>query len=332
MDTPSVWTPGTLLETSGYYWKTATLHAGVSLDVFSVIGDGELTAVEVADAIGAVADPTERLLNALAGMGLLVKSDGRYRNTEPSRAFLCRDADGYIGYMIRHHHHLAESWARLDESVRTGRPVRTRASFEDAERRESFLMGMFNLAMSLAPKVVAAVDLSDRTRLLDLGGGPGTYAIHFCRENPDLRATVFDLPTTRPFAERTIARFGLADRIDFAGGSYLDDPVPGGFDAAWLSHVLHGESPAGAEMIIRKAAGALVPGGVILVHDFILDDGGDRPPFPALFSLNMLLGTDGGRAYTDAEIRKMLEAAGAGEIRRLDFRGTNDTGIIAGRV
>jgi SAM-dependent methyltransferase len=332
MDTPSAWTPGTLLETSGYYWKTATLHAGVSLDVFSIIGDGELTAVEVAEAIGAVADPTERLLNGLAGMELLVKSDGRYRNTDASRAYLCRDAEGYIGYMIRHHHHLVESWARLDESVRTGRPVRPRASFEDEERRESFLMGMFNLAMSLAPKVVAAVDLSDRTRLLDLGGGPGTYSIHFCRENPDLRATVFDLPTTRPFAERTIARFGLSDRIDFVGGSYLEDPVPGGFDAAWLSHVLHGESPAGAEMIIRKAAEALMPGGVILVHDFILDDGGDRPAFPALFSLNMLLGTDGGRAYTDAEIRKMLEAAGAGEIHRLDFRGTNDSGIIAGRV
>ena len=49
--------------------------------------------------------------------------------------------------------------------------------------------------------------------MLDLGGGPGTHAIHFCLKHPDLRATVFDLPTTRPFAEETIRKAALADRI-----------------------------------------------------------------------------------------------------------------------
>ena len=59
---------------------------------------------------------------------------------------------------------------------------------------------MFNLAMNLAPVLVPKIDLSNRRHLLDLGGGPGTYAIHFCLNNPQLKATVYDLPTTRPFA------------------------------------------------------------------------------------------------------------------------------------
>ena len=81
-------------------------------------------------------------------------------------------------------------------------------------------MGMFNNAMLQAPKLVDTFDLSKCQNLLDMGGGPGTYAIHFCRHNPQLKATVFDLPTSRPFAEKTIERFDLSDRIDFQGGTW----------------------------------------------------------------------------------------------------------------
>ena len=88
-------------------------------------------------------------------------------------------------------------------------------------------MGMFNMAMNTAPRLVPLADLSGRRRLLDLGGGPGTYAIHFCRHNPDLQATVFDLPTTRPFALKTIERFGLGDRVGFCGRRLPDRQDPG---------------------------------------------------------------------------------------------------------
>jgi SAM-dependent methyltransferase len=189
-------------------------------------------------------------------------------------------------------------------------------------------MGMFNMAMNLAPMLVPEIDISARRHLLDLGGGPGTYAIHFCRHNPDLKATVFDLPTTRPFAEKTIKRFELSDRIDFQAGNYLKDEIKGRYDAAWLSHILHGEGPEGCRQIIQKAVAALKPGGIIIIHEFILNDTMDGPLFPALFSLNMLLGTDAGQAYSEQQLREMLAAAGAKEIRRAPVRTPNESGII----
>jgi len=140
---------------------------------------------------------------------------------------------------------------------------------------------------------------------------------------------VCDLPTTRAFAERTIAAHGLTDRITFAPADYDSDPLPGGFDAAWLSHVLHGESPTAAATLLRKAAAALKPGGLLLVQEFILDDSRDGPLFPALFSLNMLVGTPGGQAYSGAEIAGMLEAAGAVGARRLPLELPNGAGIMA---
>jgi len=326
------WTPGDLLELSGHFWKTCALHAGVKLGVFSKIGVGALGAEEVALGVNGSADGVARLLNALAAMGLLEKRNGRFACNPSVRALLSQDSQTYLGHIMMHHHHLMESWARLDRSVSSGRPLRERTSVGNEAWRESFLLGMYNLAMALVPRMVEAVDLSSRRRFLDLGGGPGTYAIHFCLKHPAMTATVFDLPTTRPFAEKTIDRFRLSDRIAFAAGDYHDDEIPGRFDVAWLSHILHAEGPDECLKIIRKAVAALQPGGMLIIHEFILDDALDGPEFPALFSLNMLLQTESGRAYSERELRDMLMTAGVQGIRRIPIKTPNDSGILAGTV
>jgi SAM-dependent methyltransferase len=324
--------PGMLLEMSGYYWKTCTLHAGVKLDVFTVIGEESMSGEAVARQLNGNADGVVRLLNALTALDLLNHSDGRYSNTVLGRTFLSKDSPRYVGFMIMHHHHLVESWSHLDQAVLSGKAVRSRISFSDPEVRESFLMGMFNLAMGIAPTLVPKIDLSGKRRLLDLGGGPGTYAIHFCKHNPDLAATVFDLPTTEPFARKTIGKFELSHRIDFIGGDYIEDDIPGAYDVVWLSHILHGEGPENCRKLMKKAASALNPGGLIIVHEFILNPAHDGPLFATLFSLNMLLGTENGRAYSEPEISAMLTEVGAGNIRRIPVETPNDSGIIMGEM
>jgi hypothetical protein len=86
------------------------------------------------------------------------------------------------------------------------------------------------------------------------------------------------------------------------------------------------------ENIVRKAVSALNPGGLIVIHEFILNDDKDGPLFPALFSLNMLLGTDGGRAYGESELKNMLAGAGVRNIRRIPVQTPNDSGIVSGTV
>ena len=326
------WNPGELLEISGFFWKTCVLHTAVKLDVFTVIGDRHLTAEEVSHLLEGAGRGVERLLNALVAIELLDKKDGKFVNTPSGRELLAKDSPKYLGHIIMHHHHLLESWSQLDQAVKSGKPQRSRSSYSKEEWRESFLMGMFNLAMGLAPVIVPAIDVSSRRHLLDLGGGPGTYAIHFCLHNERLKATVYDLPTTRPFAEKTIKQFKLADRINFIDGNYLKDPMEGRYDVAWLSHILHGEGPDDCRMIIQKAVDVLEPGGMIIIHDFILNNSMDGPLFPALFSLNMLLGTESGQAYSEEQIIDMLAAAGARDIQRISIQSPNDSGIIVGYV
>ncbi len=326
------WNPGKLLELSGYYWKTCTLHAGVKLDVFTTIAEGQVTAQAVAQKSGADERGMAMLLNALTAMEFLVKTGDNYAVVPSAEKLLSKTSPQYIGYMIMHHHHLVESWSQLDQAVMTGKAVRTRPSFDDETRRESFLMGMFNMAMGIAPGLTKQISLSGRRRLLDLGGGPGTYAIHFCLNNPDLKATVYDLPGTRPFAEKTVEKFAVKDRVVFADGNYLDDPIEGKYDAVWMSHILHGEGPGDCQKIIFKAVRAMEPGGMIMVHDFLLKDTLDGPLFPTIFSLNMLLGTPYGQAYSEKQVSDMLTEAGVKDIKRLDFKGPNDSGVIIGTV
>lgn len=329
--TETAWTPKSILELSGAYWRTCALHAAVKLGIFTELeGEGH-TAEQLAHRIGGTVRGVAPLLSALTAMGLLERYGDRYSDAPGVAPLLSKRSPAYIGYMVLHHRQLVPAWHRLDESVVSGAPVRESASHDEAAR-EAFLWGMFNNAMAAGPAVVAGVDLSGRARLLDFGGGPGTYALLFCQTYPELRAVVYDLPTSRPFAEAATARFGLADRVSFAPGDYHRDGVPGRFDAAWLSHVLHGEGPEACLAMLKKAAKALDPGGLLLVHEFILDDSGDGPLHPALFSLNMLVGTEAGRSYREADLVGMMEAAGAKAVRRLPVEGPSASGVLMGIV
>jgi len=331
MDTTN-WNPGSLLEMSGYYWKTCALHTGVKLEIFTVIGSGALSCDDINKELKVDVRGLSVLLNALAALELLVKKDEIFSNSPPALTFLSKNSPQYIGFMILHHHHLMASWHQMDQAIIDGKPVRDRSSFSDEEWRESFLMGMFNIGMATAPGLSKVLDLSNAKRLLDLGGGPGTFAIHFCLANPGLRASVYDLETTRPFAEKTIHQFQVSDRVDFIPGNYIKEKkIPSDlFDVAFLSHILHGEGPEDAKRIIGLAVAALKPGSKIFIHEFIMDNTMDGPLFPALFSINMYLGTPGGRSYSEIELSNMLRSHGVKDIKRLAFEGPTQSGIICG--
>lgn len=316
-----------LIALSGAYWACCTLQGAVALDIFTAIGPGK-TAEETAAAIGATNRGTMMLLNALVAMNLLTKEGATYHLTEISRNLLVRGAPDYMGHIIMHHHHLVPSWHRLAEAVRTGESQRVAVTARADAIYESFIMGMYNIARLHGPAVAGVVDLSGRRSLLDLGGGSGAYAVEFCKANPLLRAVVFDLPRTRPLAEKIFAAAAMTDRLRFMGGDYLRDDLGGPYDAAWLSQILHGEGLETCVALLKRTFSVLERGGVIAVHEFILNDTLDGPLQPALFSLNMLLGTAEGRSYAQGELMDMMEKAGFRDVRRLPYQSRNGAGIL----
>jgi cyclopropane fatty-acyl-phospholipid synthase-like methyltransferase len=192
-----------------------------------------------------------------------------------------------------------------------------------SEWLESFLGAMDVFAREAAPQVAAAVGLSGVRRMLDVGGGAASYAIAFAQAEPELTAVVFDLPNVVPIAQRHIRRAGLEARLTTQAGDYRTDTFGSGFDLALLSAIVHSNSFEENADLVRRCYDALVPGGRLVIRDFIMSPDRTQPAPGALFAINMLVSTEGGGTYTEAEMRAWLETAGFREIQRIDLPGMN---------
>ena len=328
------WTAREILRLSGAYWAACALQTAVKLDLFTALQEGPLPESVLCARLGCEQRAFGMLVTALTALGFTERAGELVSPPEGALHLLSRGSPEYLGFIVKHHSHIMPGWTRLEEAVRFGavQSASSVARSGDEAEREAFLMGMFNIAKLQAGRIAGALNLAGRRSLLDVGGGPGTYALFFCLANPGLTATIFDLPTTEPVARKTVNRYGLAGRVDFVGGDFTVDPLPGGRDVVWLSQVLHGESPEMAAALVRKAGAALNPGGLLCIQEFMLQDDKSGPEHAALFSLNMLVGTDGGQAYSLGELRAMMTDAGVSRIEPLPLDLPDSCRVLVGTM
>ncbi|MDR3154946.1 MAG: SAM-dependent methyltransferase [Deltaproteobacteria bacterium] len=333
------WSPQALMAMNYDAWKAWTVQAAVTLGVFTAVGRAEkkATAESLAEDLKADKRALDRLLTALAALGLVIREGDDVSLTAFSGEYLSEDSPGYFGSALSHMAQISPNWIQLARCVRQGTDAASLPPLSEEEekkleeaRHRHFILAMYNVAALQADSVAAALDLSRAERLLDLGGGPGTYAAYFCARNPRLRAVVFDRPVSEEIALDIIGKLGVRERVSFQGGDFLRSRLPGGFDVVWLSQVLHGESRDGAALLVKKAFDSARPGGRVVIQEFVLDNDRRGPLGPALFSLNMLVQTPGGAAYSYSEIEEMLNEAGIGKIEELKGEFPPGNRIIIG--
>ncbi len=100
-----------------------------------------------------------------------------------------------------------------------------------------------------------------------------------------------------------------------------------GHDLAFVSAIIHQNSPDQNVDLFRKVLAALDPGGCIVVRDYVLSSDRTSPKAGAIFAVNMLIGTSGGNSYTYEEIEDALEQAGFSRVR-LMHTGTRMDGLV----
>jgi hypothetical protein len=304
--------PDELLALARGFQESRVLLTGAELDLFTLLSREPLGVEALATRLGADRRALGTLLDALAAMELLEKRDGRYL-TARSATCLSADAPDSIHPMLLHAAALWARWTTLTRRV-GGTPLPERAPEESFR---AFIGAMHVVASPQADQIVAAAGVGGARRLLDVGGGPGTYTMAFLRADPALSATLFDLPPVVEIAREKLENTGLLARVTFVPGDFEKDELPSGHDLAWLSAVIHQNSSAQNEALFGRIFRALVPVGRLVLRDHVMEPNRTHPRAGALFAVNMLVGTSGGGTYTFDEIRAGLERAGFTRIRLL---------------
>jgi hypothetical protein len=304
--------PTAIKQLANAFCAAKLLLSATELGLFTTLDTTTLTTAEVADALGLHPRGVKDFLDALVGLGLLSRTDGRYANTPATSTYLVRGKDTYSGgFLERANRMLYPAWGKLTDALRTGRPqaaAYTAAVTTDPARLNQFLAMMDSVNGLLLPDILAAFDWTKVATVADVGGARGNLAGRLAQANPQLRGTVFDLPEITEAANAHLHNLGVSDRISFSGGDFFTDELPRA-DVIIYGHVLHNWSPAERAGLVKKAYEALPPGGALLIYDAMLDD--DRGDLSQLLvSLNMLLVTEGGSEYTVQECTGYLTDAG----------------------
>ncbi|MGO9640028.1 MAG: methyltransferase [Candidatus Acidiferrales bacterium] len=313
--------PDDLLQTIRGFQESRAILTGIELNIFAAIGDGA-TASQVAAKIGTDARATEMLLNALAAMGLLTKTDGFFHATPVTARYFGGRSPNDARAGMMHTVHLWHRWSTLTECVRAGTSVtRGEATERDDDWTESFIAAMHHNARARAPQVVEAVGIKGSLRMLDVGGGSGAYSIAFAQANEMLEVELLDLPDVLPIARRHIEEAGLGHRIKTRPGDLRTDQLGQGFDLIFISAICHMLGPDGNRDLLKRCHAALTPKGRIVISDFVLEADKTAPKQAALFALNMLVGTRDGSSYSENEYAAWLREAGFQDVSRVRLPG-----------
>jgi hypothetical protein len=296
------------------FWTSRVILTAAELDVFTHLDGTPETAEACAREIGSDIRATDRLLSALVTLGFLEKQGVIYTLSATGGLLSSKHPESMLP-LVLHYAGLWESWGQLTTVVKEGKPAQRTSGGMDEKYMRAFIGAMHAAGKRLAIQTADTIDLTGRTRLLDIGGASGTYIIAFLRKNPTMTAVLFDVPRVIPIAQERIEAEGLTDRVSLVPGDYNKDAMPTGCDVALLSAVIHSNSLTENLSLFTKIYGALQPGGTLLIRDFIMDPSRTVPQFGALFALNMLVNTTGGDTYTLDEINESLTQVGFVDVR-----------------
>jgi predicted O-methyltransferase YrrM len=314
-------------------WRAQVLYTGVKVGLFECLAKGTRTIEELSRELGCPVRSLERLVIAAHAMHLLEREGSSYSNSKAAARTLVPGQAGYVGNWIRLTSQWFKPWSNLEQAVRTGQHVEDPSLHLGAtpEYNRDFIRGMHDYANSRGRDLLRYLDLSGARRLLDVGGGPGTYSIIFARKHPELRCTVFDLPEVVKIAAEYVAAAGLQDRVTVQAGDYCVNEFGSDYDVAFLSDMLQQEDPDTALMVLEKAYRALRSGGRIVVQAMFLKDDNSGPEWPALHNLMLLLISRHGKALTMAETIRWIERAGFVDVQRVPMSFFNANSLIVAR-
>lgn len=310
------------------YWPSRCILTALELDLFTAVGVGG-TAGQIAKKINVSERGIAMLLNALVSLKLLVKRGEDYFNTtDAARYFTQGSKDNHRNGLL-HVANIWHTWSTLTEAVRRGTRVPLDRN-QYPEWTKNFIAAMNRNAKERAALLVKTLGTEGVRRVLDLGGGSGIYSITLAKASPEIHCDILDLPEVVSLTDEYVANAGAASQVKTVAGDMLTTELGKDYDLVMLNAICHAFSEKQNRELFKRIRRAMAPKGRFVVQDFILNSDKAGPQHAALFSLNMLVGTEAGASYSEPEYVAWMKEAGFMDVQRINLPGPSD--LIVGRV
>ena len=306
------------------FWPSKILLSAVELGLFTELAQQPGDAENLQSRLGLHPRSGRDYLDSLVALGFLERADGEYRNTPATEAFLDQRKPSYIGGILEMANaRLYRFWGNLTTALRTGEAQNEIASggetlfdalYADPARLHGFLGAMTGLSHGANVAIAKSFPWKQYKSAADIGTAQGDLIVQVALANPHLHGIGFDLPQVRPIFQEYVQANGLNGRVEFAQGSFFDDPLPRA-DVLMMGHILHDWDLAQKRVLLQKAYDALPKDGALIVYESIIDDDRSKNAFGLMMSLNMLIETPGGFDYTGADCMSWMKEAGFRETR-----------------
>ena len=306
-----------MMQMASGYWITQLIYAAAKLGIADLLKDGPKSCEEIAAATGTQAKAVYRVLRTLAGAGVFAETEepGHFTLT-PLAASLRSGVPGSMRAMaVMFGEEQYQAWGEILYSLRTGE-----SSFEhmygvpmfkyfvdNPEPGEIYEEAMTSVSAAEKAEILKSYDFSYIKKLVEVGGGHGSFISSILKANPNMQGVLFDQPYVIEGAN-FIKEQGLEDRCELVAGNFYES-VPSGGDAYSLKHVLHGCSDEQSITVLKNCHNAMVEHGKLLIVERVVGSGPDS--FLAKFlDVNMMMLVNGGCERTETEYRNIIEAAG----------------------
>lgn len=303
------------------FMASKALFVALETGLFTELAQRPMTLDELSSSTGLAQHRLATLLSALSGLGLVVRGQGsRWANAPAVSRYLIDGAregiadyyrlqiDALIYPMLQH----LAAGVRGDES---GLAASLAAGgMSDPQRAAMFSRAQHAGSLGPAALLARRVDLSGASHLLDVAGGTGAMSIALCRQHPGLTATIIDFPNVVEIGREYIAAAGLEDRVRFVPAGALEVDWPRA-DVVLMSYLLSAVAGDDILPLLQRAARALPDtSGLLLLHDFMLDDDRLGPELAALWFLQYLAERVDAVSFTAADLRRDLLGLGFSEV------------------
>jgi hypothetical protein len=270
------------------------------------------------------------LADAMVALGFVERQGDLYRNRPVTSAFLSGRTGADLRPALRYWNRLNyQRWTSLEESVRTDRAVLGEFAFTVEEQR-LYTEGVEAITAGTARALVMTYDCTLHHRILDLGGGTGSFLAALLHKYPALQGTLYDLPAVAALARQRFTASPLEARLRIVEGDFFTDSLPENHDVILLANVLHNFLPERNRTLLRRLSTSAPAGARLLLVDFWTDPTHTQPITAALMAGAFLL-TSQGDVYSAEEVRDWLQTAGWQSIEHKPLAGPTSL-IVAEKV